>query len=215
MSSARELEPPRSPDDFRHLLEKAAPSFDLRLPGPTLDGLAVYLSELDSWRRRINLTGRLSPEELAAHALESVLGAGLIPEGSKVVDVGSGAGLPGLPIAIAREDLEIALVEPRRKRGAFLRHVARTLSLPRVQVLEARIEEIRSQTFDVATTRAVGHFAEWLAGTRFLGPSGTVLAWATETGDLEHALGPGFRLDRSVEIPGSSQRRIAAFRRVD
>src|SRR5262245_33587123 len=104
MSSARELEPPRSPEDFRKLLEQAAPSFGLELPVSTADGLSVYLAELDSWRRRVNLTGRLTPPELAAHALESVLGAGLVPQASKVVDVGSGAGLPGLPIAIARED---------------------------------------------------------------------------------------------------------------
>ena len=213
MSSAREPDPPRSPEDFRQLLGKAAPSFGLEIPRPTLDSLAAYLTELDSWRRRINLTGRLTPQELAAHALESVLGAGLIPVNSKVVDVGSGAGLPGLPIAIAREDLEVTLVEPRQKRCAFLRHVVRTLGLPRVHVVEARIEDVRGQVFDVATTRAVGHFAEWLAGTLFLGRSGTVLAWATDTGDLEQALGPGFRLDRTIPIPGSAQRRIAAFRR--
>ena len=215
MSSGRELDPPRSPDDFRVLLDKAARSFGLELPPATISTLAAYLAELDSWRRRVNLTGRLSAEELAAHALESVLGASLIPEAASVVDIGSGAGFPGLPIGIAREDLRITLVEPRKKRCAFLRHAVRALPLPRVHVLEARIEDVGGQTFDVATTRAVGNFAEWLAGTPFLARSGTVLAWATETGDLEHVLGPSFRLDRIVPIPSSSQRRIAAFRRVD
>jgi 16S rRNA (guanine527-N7)-methyltransferase len=215
MSSVREPGPPRSPEDFRSLLEKDSPSFDLELPASTLAALGRYLGELDSWRRRINLTGQLSPDELVNHALESVLGARLIPQGARVVDVGSGAGFPGLPIAISREDLEVTLVEPRQKRGAFLRHIVRMLTLPRTEVLQARIEDVGRQTFDVATTRAVGRFPEWLAGAPFLRSTGIVLAWTTATDTLEKTLGSGFRLDRVVAIPGSSRRKIAAFRRVD
>jgi 16S rRNA (guanine527-N7)-methyltransferase len=215
MSSDREPDPPRSPDDFRLLIEKAAPRFRVDLPASATSRLSSYLAELDSWRRRINLTGRLSAQELTAHALESVLGASLIPENATVVDVGSGAGLPGLPIAIAREAVQVTLVEPRQKRCAFLRHVVRSLGLPRVEVAEARIQDVGGQTFDVATTRAVGHFRDWLAGALFLNPSGMVLAWATETDPLEAALGPGFRLERVVPIPASTDRKIAAFRRLD
>ena len=215
MSSGREPDPPRSPDDFRALLEAAAQSFGLKLPATTISTLAAYLAELDSWRRRINLTGRLSPEELTAHALESVLGATLIPEAASVVDIGSGAGFPGLPIGIAREDLRITLVEPRQKRCAFLRHAVRSLGLPRIVVIQARIEDVGGQTFYVATTRAVGHFREWLAGSTFLRLSGIVLSWSTDTESLEEALGARFRLEHLLPIPGSSRRRIAAFRHVD
>ena len=214
MSSDREPDPPRSPEDFQVLVEKAAPRFGVNLPAAATSRLASYLADLDSWRRRINLTGRLSAAELTAHALESVLGASLIPENATVVDVGSGAGLPGLPIAIAREDLQVTLVEPRQKRCAFLRHVVRALALPRVDVAEARIEDVGAQTFDVVTTRAVGHFRDWLAGATFLKPAGIVLAWATETDPLEAVLGSAFRLERVVPIPASSERKIAAFRRL-
>ncbi|MET0619463.1 MAG: 16S rRNA (guanine(527)-N(7))-methyltransferase RsmG [Thermoanaerobaculia bacterium] len=206
-------EAPGPPEAFRRLLQDGARRFELTLPDSVLDLLAAYLSELDVWRRRVNLTGRLSPAELGLHALESAFGAQLIAHGARVVDVGSGAGFPGLPLAIARDDLAVTLVEPRAKRCAFLRHVVRTLGLKTVQVLEARIEQVGGQTFDVATTRAVGHFADWLAGTPFLDASGLVLAWATDTAGLETALGPKFRVDRAMSIPGSEKRRIVAFRR--
>jgi len=214
MSPEPEPEAPSPPEAFRRLLEGERPRFDPSLPDAVLARLATYLAELDSWRRKVNLTGRLSPRELALHALESVLGSRLIAHGERVVDIGSGAGFPGLPLAIARDDLDVSLVEPRSKRCAFLRHVARTLRLENVQVLEARIEDVGGQTFDVAMTRAVGHFAEWLAGTPFLVASGLVLAWTTDSASIETALGPKFRLEGNLLIPESAKRRIVSFRRV-
>ncbi len=214
MSPEREREA-RPPEAFRKLLEDQSPSFGLEPPPPVVSRLGEYLAELDVWRRTTNLTGRLSADELASHALESVLGSELIPHSARVVDIGSGAGFPGLPLAIARGDLDVTLAEPRSKRCAFLRHVVRTLGLGNVRVVQARIEEVGGQTFDVATTRAVGHFADWLVGASFLGSNGLVLAWTTDTAGLVDALGPKFRPDASVPIPGSSQRRIVAFRRTE
>ena len=214
MSPEPEPEAPSPPEAFRRLLEGERPRFDPNLPDSVLARLATYLAELDAWRRKVNLTGRLSARELALHTLESVLGSRLITHGERVVDIGSGAGFPGLPLAIARDDLDVSLVEPRSKRCAFLRHVARTLRLENVQVLEARIEDVGGQTFDVATTRAVGHFAEWLAGTPFLDASGLVLAWTTDSASIETALGPKFRLEGNLLVPDSAKRRIVSFRRV-
>jgi 16S rRNA (guanine527-N7)-methyltransferase len=213
MSLDPEREAPSPPEVFRRLLETESPRFELSLADSALELLSAYLAELDVWRRKVNLTGLLSPAELALHGLESVLGAKLIPHGARVVDVGSGAGFPALPLAIARDDLDVTLVEPRSKRCAFLRHVVRTLGLQNVRVHEARIEEVGVQTFDVATMRAVGHFAEWLAGTPFLAAGGLVLAWTTETASLETALGPNFHIEGSATVPGSARRRIVAFRR--
>jgi 16S rRNA (guanine527-N7)-methyltransferase len=214
MSLEPEPEAPAPPEAFRRLLDDERSGFELSLPDSVRGRLAAYLAELDAWRRKVNLTGRLSALELARHTLESAMGSVLIAHGARVVDIGSGAGFPGLPLAIARDDLDVSLVEPRSKRCAFLRHVARTLGLENVRVLEARIEEVGGQTFDVATTRAVGHFAEWLAGTPFLDASGLVLAWTTDSASVETALGPKFRFERSLLIPGSEKRRIVAFRRV-
>ena len=209
MSLERERASPRPPEFFEKLLLTRVPQYRLDLAGPVVGRLAGYLAELDIWRRRSNLTGRLTPEELVEHALESALGTSLIPQNARVVDVGSGAGFPGLPLAIVRSDLEITLVEPRTKRCAFLRHVVRTLGLSNVRVAQARIEDLGDATFDVATTRAVGRFPEWLADARFLEPQGALLAWTTGP----DSVGRGFALERALRIPGSSKGRIAAFRR--
>ena len=206
---------PRPPEAYRELRQTANRTFGLRLAEPVLVRLGDYLAELDSWRRKVNLTGRLTSGDLANHALESALGSELIAHGARVVDIGSGAGFPGLPIAIAREDVTMTLVEPRAKRAAFLRHVARALDLENVDVVESRIEDLGARRFEVATTRAVGNFAEWLRDAPFLEDSGSVLAWATETDELASALGPVFRLERSLPVPGSANRRIASFRHVD
>ena len=203
---------PLPPEAFEKILLGRGALFPIAAPLP-IPRLARYLSELDRWRRSANLVGDLSPQELSDHALESALGSNLIAHGEEVVDVGSGAGFPGLPIAILRPDLKVALVEPRQKRAAFLRHAARDLGLSNVAVVEARIEEVVGQTFDCATTRAVGNLPHWLRKPVFLKPSGRVIAWLTASAGLEEALSARFRADQSLAIPGSSRRRIVVFRR--
>ncbi len=177
---SREAETPLLPDRFEELLRAESPVFNLSLPPSTFARLARYLSELDRWRRHTNLTGQLSPGELAVHALESVVGESLIAHGERVVDIGSGAGFPGLALAIARPDLSISLVEPRQRRAAFLRHIARELELPPVEVVEDRIEKVGGQTFGVATTRAVGSFGSWIGDAGFISSGGALLAWTTQ-----------------------------------
>ena len=175
--------------------------------------MARYLAELDRWRGKINLTGALTAEELAAHTLESVLGSGLIAHGERVVDIGSGAGFPGLPLAIARPDLSVTLVEPRQKKAAFLRHCIRELALGNATVFQGRIEEVGGQTFQCATTRAVGHLPTWIGPGAFLEPGAALLAWTTEPEGLETGLAPLFSLESSIEIPCTTRRRIAVYRK--
>ena len=199
-------QPPRPPEAFRQLLQVANRSFGLRLAEPILARLGDYLAELDSWRRKVNLTGRLTPEDLANHALESALGSELIAHGARVVDIGSGAGFPGLPIAIAREDVDLTLVEPRSKRCAFLRHVVRTIGQTNVQVAEARIEDFAGDPFDVATTRALGRFEP---RPHYLKPGGLLLAWTTRS--EEHS--PiGWSPVDELAIPGSRERIVRVLR---
>jgi 16S rRNA (guanine527-N7)-methyltransferase len=203
---------PLPPERFDEILRRKAPGFPTSLEPAVIASVSIFLAELDRWRRRTNLTGALTPEELAAHALESLLGSELIVNGERVIDIGSGAGFPGLPLAILRPDLAVALLEPRAKRAAFLRHVGRALGLPNTTVLEGRIEEVGGQTFSVATTRAVGSFSRWIGESRFLGARGLLLAWTTQPEQVALEL-PGFLLEQSVPVPGSDRRQIAAFRK--
>ncbi len=162
----------------------------------------------------MNLTGTLSVQDLSDHALESILGASLISHGERVIDIGSGAGFPGLPLAIERPDVTMVLAEPRAKRAAFLRHVARELRLTNAEVLERRVEDVGGQTFDAATIRAVGEPARWLRTAAFLRPGGALIAWTTQPAAWEKKLSTQFHLEETLVIPETRQRQIALFRRL-
>jgi 16S rRNA (guanine527-N7)-methyltransferase len=199
------------PEGFRKLLEAESLRLGLALREPELDSLGRYLAELDGWRRRINLTGDLAPEDLCVHALESAAGADLIPHGARVLDIGSGGGFPGVPLSIVRPDLQVTLLEPRGKRASFLRHVVRTVPVPNAEVLCDRAEQLQSPDYDVATSRAVGDLAEMIDGAPFLRPAALLLAWTTEPEALVAALAPHFKLDSTHPLPQARSRQIAVF----
>jgi 16S rRNA (guanine527-N7)-methyltransferase len=210
MSSERA---PLSPEEFEARLSSAAAAFGIALSPAVNAALGRYLSQLDLWRRKTNLTGRLSAEDLAAHSLESVLGEALIPHGTEVVDIGSGAGFPGVPLAIARPDLKVSLLEPRKKRFEFLKHVARAVPIPNSLPLEGHLESLARHGYDVATSRAVGDIARVLEDAAFLKARGLFLAWTTDVQGLSRALAPVFEAGKVVPVPASRSKVIAVFRR--
>ena len=119
--------------------------------------------------------------------------SGLVPPNSRVADVGSGAGLPGLVWAIARPDLRVTLVEPLLRRSSFLTQTVEALGLhPRVEVIRARAEDLLNDstrgTFDMSTARAVAPLARLLDWTvPFLRPSGTLIALKGQSASVEVA----------------------------
>ena len=150
-------------------------------------GLAAFARELVRWGSRMNLVGSTEPDALERHFADSLAAAEALPSAARVVDLGSGAGFPGIPIAIARPDLRLTLVEVREKRLAFLRHAVRDLGLE-VEVREASIEAAPSEPFDFALLRAVAPPARSLElGAPWVAREGEVWIWA----------GPG------VELPGA------------
>lgn len=203
----------RPPEFFAADIETQVPAFGLSLDQNRVALLARYLAELDLWRRRTNLTGPMSTGELVTHALESVLGETLIPHGTRLLDIGSGAGLPGIPLAIARPDVAVTLLEPRGKRAAFLRHSARTVPVQNVEILEARVQSLEEPLFGAATARALGDLAENVGTAPFLIPGGALLAWTTDPAALEGPLAKLFSLETVLPVPGSRRRVVALFRR--
>ncbi|MCL4457229.1 MAG: 16S rRNA (guanine(527)-N(7))-methyltransferase RsmG [Nitrospirae bacterium] len=117
----------------------------------------TYLHELKKWNRAYNLTALKDDEEIITkHFLDSLLYLKVIPEGQlSICDIGSGAGFPGIPMAIVRPELTVALIEPSRKKTAFLRHMKNRLSLQNIEVIESRIEDVKDRLFDIAVTRAL------------------------------------------------------------
>lgn len=122
----------------------------------------TYLHELKKWNRAYNLTALKTDEEIIIkHFLDSLLYLKVIPEGRwSVCDIGSGAGFPGIPMAVARPELAVALIEPSRKKTAFLRHMKNRLSLQNVEVIESRIEDVKDRQFEIAVTRALFSIAD-------------------------------------------------------
>ena len=103
--------------------------------------------------------GLLGPRELpriwGRHVINSALLSELVPTGSKVADIGSGAGLPGLPMAIAKPDAHFTLIEPMERRSNWLQQVISDLGIKNVDVIRSRAEEVQRTDFDIATARAV------------------------------------------------------------
>jgi 16S rRNA (guanine527-N7)-methyltransferase len=128
-----------------------------------------------------DLLGLLGPREMpklwTRHILNSAVVAELLQPGDSVADVGSGAGLPGIPMAIARPDVQFTLIEPMERRASWLQEQARELGLENVTVLRARAEEVRDRKFNVVTARAVSALPKLLRLTvPLLSPGGRLLA---------------------------------------
>lgn len=119
-----------------------------------------YYNKLLDWNSRINLTRITEPSEVAAkHFADSVLGAKLLPQGARVVDVGTGAGFPGVPLKIVRPDIELVLVDSLGKRVKFLTELTRELGID-AAAIHARAEDAARTSglrgsFDIALSRAV------------------------------------------------------------
>lgn len=114
------------------------------------------------------LRGLIGPREVPRlwdrHLLNCAVVAEAVPQGARVADIGSGAGLPGVVLAIGRPDLEVTLIEPLLRRATFLQECVDMLGLPHVEVVRARAEEMRVKPgFDVVTSRAVAELSKLAA----------------------------------------------------
>jgi 16S rRNA (guanine527-N7)-methyltransferase len=143
------------PSDFEAELEKEPP-YAAELFGEQIELARRFTNRLAQDSETFGLLG---PRELSKiwsrHVINSGLLAELIPDGSKVVDVGSGAGLPGIPMAIAQPNAHFTLVEPMERRANWLKAVVEDLKIPNIAVIRARAEEVKKSDFDYATARAV------------------------------------------------------------
>lgn len=139
--------------------------------------LREFCTLLLTWNARINLTGAKTTAELEdEHLPDAVAMAAVVGSGARLVDVGSGGGLPAVPFAILKPDVRLTLVEPRAKRAAFLRTALRAVG-SQGAVLVCRAEELgASDHFEVASSRATFAPADWLAVGRGLAEATVVFA---------------------------------------
>ena len=157
----------------------------LTLPDGAEAKLLAYLALLDKWNRVYNLTAVRDTERMVSHHLLDSLAAVVHFQGKTVLDVGSGGGLPGIPLAIARPELQVTLIDSIAKKTAFLLQAKAELGLVNLQVVTGRVEDYRPDSkFDLITSRAFSDLKEFVTLTRhLLKPTGH---WLAMKGLLPH-----------------------------
>ena len=192
----------------------------LALPGELAPPLLAYLDLLARWNRTYNLTAVRDPREMVSrHLLDSLAMEPFLDGIDSLADLGTGPGLPGIPLAIARPGLRVTLVEANGKKARFLREAVRTLGLANAEVAESRIEALqRPGAFDAITARALATLPQILAfGGHLLAPGGKLLAMKGARPDEEIAALPrGWRLEtlHRLTVPGlDGERHLAVVGR--
>jgi 16S rRNA (guanine527-N7)-methyltransferase len=181
------------------------------LPGPETgaERLASYGNLLLHWNTRLSLTAiRDEAELIERHLMEGVFAAQHHPAGTTSLDFGSGTGIPGIPIAICRENLQVTLAESHRKKAAFLHEVVRVLALKAV-VHSGRAETLVPGTFDAVWMRAVERSAAMLPlAATLVDPSGSLCLLGTGTAPrIDASSLNGFSWQwKTFPLPGSKDR---------
>jgi 16S rRNA (guanine527-N7)-methyltransferase len=147
-------------------LTEGARSLGLNLSQKQIGNFSCYLSLLLSWNAKFNLTAIRSPAAIIRlHFIDSLALAPFISPNGRILDVGSGAGFPGIPLKIYAPKLNLLLVEAHRRKANFLREVVRSLNLTGVEVIEGRAEKLSSEDvgqFNEVVTRALGSLDNFL-----------------------------------------------------
>jgi 16S rRNA (guanine527-N7)-methyltransferase len=172
--------------------------------------LVAYLALLAKWNKTYNLTAiRDSARMVTHHVLDALAVVPHLPAaaGLRILDVGSGGGVPGIPLAIARPDAHVALVDSNHKKAAFLMQAAIELGLPNVESHAVRVEDFApSLPFDIVISRAFSDLREFAAvGARHLAPQGRLFAMKGVRPDEEVALLPPefvVLAAPALEVPG-------------
>jgi 16S rRNA (guanine527-N7)-methyltransferase len=197
---------PLLPDELRTRTLLAP--FGLNLASKQLAQIRIYLELLIRWNEKINLTAIREPNEcITRHFGESLFVAGHTCLAGTLLDIGSGAGFPGLALKIAFPDLMVTLLEPVAKKRAFLKEAARACAFDQVEVRSERLEEFLStppaHQFDTVTMRAVGNLEVLVPlAAKALKSGGNVLLWLTRDQGLGlNAIASGLTWGEPLAIP--------------
>ncbi len=213
---------------WREQLQTASAALGLGLNASALDGLIAYLQLLRRWNKVYNLTALRDPQEMLTHHLvdclavlpalrQHAVNAGL--DGLRMLDVGSGGGLPGVVLALAQPAWRVSCVDTVSKKASFIRQVAAELRLPNLTGLHARVEALAPQAgqFDVITSRAFASLVDFTTlSAQVLAPGGVWLAMKGKLPSDEQAQLPAgvqvFHVEQ-LQVPGVDAQRCLVWMR--
>ena len=187
-------------------LQQGLREMGLELPPPAETKLLNFLELLEKWNKTYNLTAVRDPEQMVPrHLLDSL---SVLPylHGLRVLDIGTGAGLPGIPLALARPDLEFTLLDSNAKKTRFATQALHELGLNNVAVVQERVEKFHpAEKFDTLIARAFASIPDMLAASRHLcAPNGRFLVMKGVFPQEElAAVTDGYRAEvKALTIPG-------------
>lgn len=184
-------------------LERGLAEMKIELPSQSIAKMIDFLRMMVKWNKVYNLSAIREPEQMVnMHLLDSLV---VLPflHGKRCIDVGTGAGLPGIPLAIARSDMQFALLDSNSKKTRFIQQACIELGLDHVSVLNERIEEYQpEQKFDTVTARAFTSMPNLLVKTRhLLALGGRLLAMKSKETKAVDSKGFQFSCVESLVIP--------------
>jgi 16S rRNA (guanine527-N7)-methyltransferase len=178
------------------ILGRAANRIGLELDESRLSLFRTYEKELLFWNRKVNLISHKTEFDIPIrHFIDSLTLARFVPSGSRLLDIGTGGGFPGVPLKILDPSILLTLVESNGKKVSFLRELCRKLNLE-VKILHSRVEELAGQyrsAFDIVVSRAGLRLPELLeTGSLFTSPGGKIIAMKGGDSREEESLPEGF-----------------------
>lgn len=205
----------------RRLLVSGARFLGVSLNHGKVEAFERFLDELTRWNQRLNLTALRSERSIVVrHFLDSLTLVGYLPHQASLLDIGSGAGFPGIPLKIAKPRLQVVLLEASRKKTYFHRHLIRSLNLSDIRSVWGRSDQGEVRTvlgnrFDFVVSRAVSPLEVFLRdAVHFIHPAGTIIAMGGK--DVSVGIHPesiSLTLDRTIstDLPFEEIRRNLLF----
>jgi len=193
----------------REILVSGIASLNLHVTDEKIDQLLSFIKLIEKWNKAYNLTAIRDREEMARlHILDSLA---IVPhiEGKRVIDIGTGAGLPGIPLAICLPEIDFTLLDSNAKKTRFVQQVVLELKLKNVEVLHSRVENYHPEkTYDAVLTRAFAGLSDIVKLTaHLLSKDGVLLAMKGQNLDAELTEIAAKKSVISVSVPGTDVER--------
>lgn len=212
---------------WRQMFADNASAMGIPLTPLQIEQFTIYAEELIKWSRRFNITAIVAPDEIVAkHFMDSLSAADRFAQGQRVLDIGTGAGFPGLPLKLHHPSLSMTVIDGSRKKINFVSHLIRRLALQDICAIQIRSEQLRSdaahlQVYDAIVSRALCPLSQLVEqAIQFIKPDGRILAWkgaraGEEIEDLRAAAnrnkafsGRAMRIEhKAYQLPGFSEKR--------